>query len=52
VRKDYQIICLDKDDKPKQVATLEATSPTRARIAGQRFATSLNLRFHLAKPTK
>jgi len=52
MRKDYQIICLDKDDKPKQVATLEATSPTRARLAGQRLATSLNLRFHLAKPTK
>ena len=52
MRKDYQILCLDKDDKPKQVATLEATSPTRARLAGQRLATSLNLRFHLAKPTR
>jgi len=52
MRKDYNIICLDKDDKPTQVATLEATSPTRARLAGLRLATSLNLRFHLAKPTK
>ena len=52
MRKDYQIICLDSSDKPKQVATIEATSPAKARLAGIRLATSLNLRFHLAKPTK
>ena len=49
MRKDYEIICLDKDDKPTQVATIEATSKTRARLAGLRLAESLNLRFHLAK---
>ena len=52
MRKDYNIICLDKDDKPKQVATIESASPAKARLAGQRLATSLNLRFHLARPTK
>jgi len=40
MRKDYNIICLDK---PKQVATLESASPAKARLAGQRLATSLNL---------
>jgi len=52
MRKDYNIICLDKDDKPQQVATIESASPAKARLAGQRLATGLNLRFHLAKPTK
>ena len=34
MRKDYQIICLDSSDKPKQVATIEAASPAKARLAG------------------
>jgi len=50
MRKDYDIICLDKNDKPKQVATIEETNKARARIAGQRLAKTLNLRFHTSTP--
>ena len=34
MRKDYQIICLDSSDKPKQVATIEANSPSKGEACG------------------
>ena len=52
MKKDYQIICLDSSDKPQPVATIEANSVSKAKEAGKRIAFMLNLRFHLAKPTK
>ena len=52
MRKDYQIICLDRDDKPTHVATISANSVSKAKESGKRIAFMLNLRFHLAKPTK
>ena len=52
MKQQYEVICLDKVNKPKPVATITENSQTKAREAGKRLAIALNLRFHQTKLIK
>ena len=52
MKREYEVLALDKENVPVRIATITENSQTKAREAGKRLAKALGQRFHDIKLIK